>query len=115
MKRTVAGKVNNRLIRIGYFCAYCGSVSISHSSETAACKEVARLNVTYILRRPHLMLSDVSDVYRVLSCRRAGIDYYLMRLEDILTVLGYIIVLFPLIYLSMPFIMLCRLYKSDKL
>ena len=83
MERTVACEVNNSLVGISELSAYGSSVSEAHGSKASACKEVSWLLVVYVLRRPHLMLPHVCNIYCILSGLIAyGLDY-LLRIKHI--------------------------------
>ena len=51
--------VDDRFVRASHFCAHGCSKTESHRSKTAGGQKRSRARITVILRRPHLMLSDI--------------------------------------------------------
>ena len=62
MERTVAGDMDHALVGAGHLRTDCGAVAVTHCAKSPACQEVMRGCVLQILRRPHLMLTDVGDI-----------------------------------------------------
>ena len=78
------------------------TVAVAHGAETATRQEAAWLRVKHVLRRPHLMLTDIGDVGRIRPGHLAGLTDDLMRLQDSLAVLRLIVGRLPLRDLGKP-------------
>ena len=114
MERAVARNVDNLFIRAADLCADGCAVAVAHGAKPARGQELARMAAAAILRRPHLMLSDVGDNDGVIArdvCNRTD---NLMGTEFAVIVLGTVIELFlPLGNLCHPRGMLVFLNKRQ--
>ena len=116
MERTVAGEVNNPAVRTSELCAYGCPVSVSHGAKAAACKEMSRLLVVYVLRRPHLMLTYVRNIYGIIAGFAAYCFDDLLRIQHIIVACNpHRVLLIPCPDLRYPFRMVCALYFGYKL
>ena len=94
MERAVARDMYNSPIGERNLSAYCRSVAVAHSAETAARQKRTRIGMLQILSRPHLVLADIGNINSILRYIFANRPYKLMRCNKFVGIYRMIIAVF---------------------
>ncbi len=114
MERAVARDMYHALFGESKLRTDCRTVAVPHRTESAACQEIARARMVNILRRPHLVLTDVRDINGFFICSLTNCTHQFVRCNAVGVVLRDIILFFIGFKCFNPRTAVCGFYKRQE-